>query len=66
MERTSRFFDALNKVFEKGDGEDSNNAAFLFSTLQEPTLKDVAAFHDWIEECNRRIDAKRKALDHAK
>jgi hypothetical protein len=66
MEQTVRYFDSFRIIYEKGDEQTSSNAAVLFATLQEPTQKDVAAFNEWIEDCNRRIEAKRKALEKEK
>ena len=66
MKQTIRYFDSFRIIYEKGDQQTNNNAAVIFSVLQEPTLKDVSSFNDWIEGCNRRIELKRKALENEK
>jgi hypothetical protein len=66
MAQTVGYFNSFRIIYEKGDSETNNSAALLFSTLHEPTLKDAEAFHEWIEECNRRIEAKRRALENEK
>jgi hypothetical protein len=62
IRETIRYFDSFKIIYEKGDEQISSNAAVLFSTLREPALKDAVTFNEWIEECNHRIELKRKAL----
>jgi hypothetical protein len=69
MEQTVRYYDSFRIIYEGAASSGSqnwqnvqSNAALLFGTLKESTLKDVAAFNEWIDSCNRRIAMKRKAL----
>lgn len=62
LNRIIQYFGSFRAIYERNDQGSSENAANLFSLLREPTLKDATAFNSWIEECNRRIEAKRKAL----
>lgn len=66
MDQVIRYHDSFRQIYETGDVQTARNAALLFSILQEPTQRDVSALNDWIEGCNRRIEAKRKALDNEK
>lgn len=65
-QNTVRYYDSFRIIYEGSNEQISSNAALLFSTLHEPVKRDAAAFNEWIDGCNDRINAKRRALDHAK
>jgi hypothetical protein len=64
IDRAAASFFNFKDIFERSANDEvvRERASGLFADGRELLIKDMDDFKTWINECNRRIDMKRKAL----